>query len=367
MSIGSIWTITLKDVCNLARELGVALQKGVDPLHQRRKLIAEAAEKAQEEARLTKVSNKAEAVNVFLDANAPSWKHVHARNNWLGPLTNYAFPVIGQLRINSVKTRHILEVLDNCDAAGRALSFTRKVRAHLSEVFDWLIARDLRDKALGNPAETKLVAAGRPKPKKHVVRHYPRPELDDAPAVFRQLHEKSADNVLLAAWCFMALTAARPSEALATRWDQINLVKRVWVNPVPKTGKPLNVPLSKTALAILTEARKRTSSPDGLVFFNSEGKQFHVNVLTDAIKRTKLGAGSPHGWRSVFRDWAGDIGGVQEETAKFAIGHTLGKTEGAYRRETSVATRAVVMQRYEDWLLNATEEKVVAFPYARQA
>src|SRR6516164_10488840 len=39
-------------------------------------------------------------------------------------------------------------------------------------------------------------------------------------------------------------TAARPSEALDARWDQIDLHKKLWMNPVSKAGNLLPVPLS---------------------------------------------------------------------------------------------------------------------------
>ena len=56
--------------------------------------------------------------------------------------------------------------------------------------------------------------------------------------------------------------------------------------------------------------------------------------------------GNPHAWRSIFRDWAEDKGGFRRETAEAALGHSLGVVKKAYRRETGVEARRVMMEAY---------------------
>jgi integrase len=69
---------------------------------------------------------------------------------------------------------------------------------------------------------------------------------------------------------------------------------------------------------------------------------------------------TPHGWRSCFRDWCGDIGDVPRDLAEAALAHSLNATEGAYRRMTAGERRREVMTRYADWL-NDARGKVLAF------
>jgi integrase len=57
----------------------------------------------------------------------------------------------------------------------------------------------------------------------------------------------------------------------------------------------------------------------------------------------KIDACAPHGWRSCFRDWCGDIGDVPRDVAEAALAHSLNATEGAYRRMTAVERRREVM------------------------
>ena len=65
-------------------------------------------------------------------------------------------------------------------------------------------------------------------------------------------------------------------------------------------------------------------------------------------------------------DWAGDIGEISRDLAEAALAHSLGATEGAYRRLTAVERRRAVMEAYARWL-NDDNAKVVAFPTSKTA
>jgi integrase len=125
---------------------------------------------------------------------------------------------------------------------------------------------------------------------------------------------------------------------LGARWDQIDFDKKLWVNPVSKTGKLLPVPLSPIALAILErQAQVRTGDA---VFPGRGGSPVGYATFSAAARNVGFDVGSPHSWRSIFADAAADRLGVARETREAALGHSLGKVEAAYRRETGVAARA---------------------------
>jgi integrase len=184
------------------------------------------------------------------------------------------------------------------------------------------------------------------------------------------------DDVAVAAWAWMILTAARPGEALAARWDQIDFDKGLWLNPAPKTKKakkkkgqeefsePLPVPLSDLALRILEERMKTVGpAPEGPIFPGCGGAKLVYTTFATALSKASVGidAGSPHSWRSIFADAAADRLGVARETREAALGHSLGAVEGAYRRETGVEARRLAMQAYADWLAGKGGDNVVAF------
>jgi integrase len=372
MGLGSIADISIDEARDRASDLGKKLRQKVDLIADRNAERAAKREKAEAEARKAATPTIEAAVMTYLEANAPSWRHPYARTNWLNPIRTYALPVIGQLKVDAVQSRHILAVMTAMDEANVPV-LARKVRSRLKTVFDYLAAHGLRDATLSNPADAGVISAGRPKAET-ATEHYRRIALDDATAVFARLMALAPGNVAVAAWAWMILTAARPGEALAARWDQIDLNKKLWLNPAPKTKKakktkgkakaetaePLPVPLSDPALAILDMAvRWRVSD---LVFPGRGGAKLVYTTFVTALNKASVGvdAGAPHSWRSIFRDVVEDKCGFRRETAEAALGHSLGAVEGAYRRETGVEARRPMMAAYANWLTD--ESNVIAFP-----
>jgi integrase len=54
-----------------------------------------------------------------------------------------------------------------------------------------------------------------------------------------------------------------------------------------------------------------------------------------------------HGFRSTFRDWAGNETGFPRELAEHALAHVIGdKAEQAYRRSTALERRRDLMEAW---------------------
>jgi integrase len=105
-----------------------------------------------------------------------------------------------------------------------------------------------------------------------------------------------------------------------------------------KGGKAHVVPLSSLALAILErQAGRRTGDA---VFPGRSGSPLAYAGFATAPAEAKINAATPHSWRSVFRDWAGDIGRVDRDLAEAALAHSLGMTEASYRRSSAVEARS---------------------------
>jgi integrase len=65
------------------------------------------------------------------------------------------------------------------------------------------------------------------------------------------------------------------------------------------------------------------------------------------IKRTDVTA---HGFRSTFRDWAAAETHHENFVVEMALAHTVGKTEGAYRRDQLIAKRRALMNDWADYI-----------------
>ncbi len=73
-------------------------------------------------------------------------------------------------------------------------------------------------------------------------------------------------------------------------------------------------------------------------------------------------AGSPHSWRSIFRDWCATVAHVDGDIAELCLAHSLGPVKEAYFRDKAVERRRGVMTDYGRWLAGVAEGTVIAFP-----
>ena len=128
-----------------------------------------------------------------------------------------------------------------------------------------------------------------------------------------------------------------------------------------KAGVEHVVPLSDRALAILVEVQRLTNDPDGFVFPGAKpGKRLSVMALTMQMRRMALGHFTVHGFRSSFRDWAGETTTYPRELAEQALAHAVGNaTEQAYRRGTALARRREMMAAWERYIAGDTGAAVI--------
>ena len=352
--------VTLAEARVAAKDADALRRKGLDPIDERRRERAEAVAKA----RAAQPLRFREAVEAYLKDHAPHWKHKYARAVWLNPLVKFAFPVIGGLELDRIELPHVLAVMDAAEQAGAAET-AQRIRARIERVINAAMVKGHCDAARRNPADGKLIAAARPTKRKGERPHYRAVDLNDAPAVFQALKARAEANSAFAAWCFMIACAARPSEALNARWNEFD-DRQLWVIPDRrmKSARQHVVPLSSLALEIIErQARVRTGDA---VFPGASGSPLSYNSFATAPAKAGIDAACPHGWRSVFLDWAGDIGDIPRDLAETALAHSLGATEASYRRRTAIERRRPIMEAYVDWL-GDDRTKVVDFPIGRTA
>ena len=117
-----------------------------------------------------------------------------------------------------------------------------------------------------------------------------------------------------------------------------------------KAGREHRVPLSGPALDVLGDmARLRVvESPDAFVFPGGyPGRPLSIMSMTMALRRMGRGDLTVHGFRSTFRDWAGDTTGTPREVAEAALAHVLGsKTEVADARGDMFDKRRGLMDEW---------------------
>lgn len=266
-------------------------------------------------------------------------------------------------KVSLVSTVDVLEVLQPIWST-KAETASR-VRGRIERVLDFAKAKGWREGE--NPAvwrgHLKNVLPARQKLSRG---HHAAMPFDSVPVFMAQL--KGSDAMAARCLEFVILTAARSGEALGAQWSEIDFAAKVWTVPANrmKAGRLHRVPLTDAVLAILLplyEARKN----DGLVFLgHKEGRPLSVMAMAMLLRRMKHEAFTVHGFRSAFRDWAGDKTTFPREVAEAALAHTLGdQTERAYRRSDALGRRRKLMEAWASFARSVQSEQGVVVPLRR--
>jgi hypothetical protein len=80
------------------------------------------------------------------------------------------------------------------------------------------------------------------------------------------------------------------------------------------------------------------------------------------LRRMKIENATVHGFRSAFRDWAGNETAYPRELIETALAHVIGdKAEQAYRRRDALEKRRQLMEAWASYCTAGSVQKVVPF------
>jgi integrase len=334
MGLGSTSTFSLKEARERARAYRQILADGLDPIDARRDRVI-----ATRAAKVNRVTFR-DCAERYIASHKAGWKNGKHAEQWSATLTTYAYPVIGQLSVADVETDHILRILE--PIWSKKTETASRVRGRVEAVLDWAKARDQRRGE--NPARwrghlDKLLPA---KTKVQRVTHQAAMPFDDVPAFVNKL--RSLTSISARALEFTILTAARTGETIGAQWPEIDMKGKVWTVPPAhtKSGREHRVPLCDRALEILA-ALPREDGNDH-VFVGARAGAGLSNMAMLELLRGLAPELTVHGFRSSFRDWAGEQTNYPSELAEAALAHRLkDKTEAAYRRGDALEKRRRLM------------------------
>jgi integrase len=195
----------------------------------------------------------------------------------------------------------------------------------------------------------------------------------DAPAFVRDLRRYFQDHLGAKALEFLILTACRTGEVRLAKWNEIDEQARVWTIPEDRTKmrKEHQVPLSGAAWAVLLALKgdRDLEAIRGKYIFTAETTDalpLYEDGMLELAQRIRPGTKdgqvvTPHGFRSTFRDWAGDVSDASEEVAEHALSHAVGGcTRRAYRRMTALEKRRVLMEQWAAFCAGASPLRAAA-------
>lgn len=272
------------------------------------------------------------------------FRNLKHRQQWRNTLKTYAAP-IWNLPLDTVTTDHVMECLLPIWATKPETA--RRVRGRIERVLDAATVRKLR--AGDNPARwgghLKMVLPNK-RPK---AQHFQAMDYAVVPAFMKRL--EAVESVGALCLRFAILTGSRSGEVRKATWDEVDMANALWTLPENRTKTEIEhrVPLSDSAMEILQYMSQARSSP--FIFPGQKlGRPLSDMTLTAILRRWKLPY-TQHGFRSSFRDWAGDETAFDRESIELCISHKVTTaTEAAYRRKDALSKRRVIMQAWADFL-----------------
>jgi integrase len=307
LAIGVYPTITLKHARDKRDEAKRLLVDNIDPSIQRRidRLSATNGKtfKAVAEELVAKLEREGRA-DVTL-----------TKKRWL---LDFAYPTIGERPVAEITAPELLSVLRKVEARGR-YETARRLRSTCGMVFRYAIATgraerdpslDLRG-ALTTPKVTHRAAIVDP---------------TGIGALLRAIDGYDGLLVTKLALRLAPLVFVRPGELRKAEWAEFDLDASEWRISAPKTKmrRPHRVPLSRQALAIISDLQGISGSGRWLFpSVRSTSRPMSENTLNGALRR--LGYGSDqmttHGFRSMASTRLNETGRWNRDAIERQLAH----------------------------------------------
>ncbi|MDO6584820.1 integrase arm-type DNA-binding domain-containing protein [Salipiger sp. 1_MG-2023] len=361
VGLGSYPGVSLSDARNLAREARDKVRRGIDPIEERKAVRAELITSQSRGLTFT------DALDRYCDAKLVELATDRDRVRWRSMVERYAVPEIGGMLVGDLTTQDMLRVLEPVWVTKHETA--RKLRSRIEAILAWATVTGHRKG--DNPAAWKHnLSALLPKPDKVAkAAHWPAVALSDAAPWFAELGQRQ--GIAARALEFLTLTASRSGAVRSAEWHEIDTARNLWIVPAAKmkTGQEHRVPLTAPALAIVGAMPRRADSSyifaaprGGTLSDMSLGKvmrdmqaraekvaaQAGEDVNKAGWRDSRSGKPAvPHGLRSTFRDWAGDLTDWPSDMAELSLAHQVGsEVERAYRRGDMIEKRRQMM---DDW------------------
>ena len=290
----------------------------------------------------------------YIDSHKAGWKNKKHKQQWENTLETYAYPVIGDLSVQTIDVGLVMNILE-------PIWFTKtetasRVRSRIENILDWAKVRKYRvgeNPALWRGHLDKLLPK---RTKVQKVKHFaamPYPELPD---YFRKLQK--VDTISSKALTLAILTATRSNETRGAKWGEIDLKKGIWIisEERMKAGREHRVPLTPECIKILESLKPSKVDNDTLVFPSLRNTKNTNKPISDASILNELKNKHPtltvHGFRSTFRDWCAEMTNYPSELAEATLAHIIkDATQAAYERGDKFEKRRKLMDAWSAYCM----------------
>lgn len=349
MGLGPTHTISLAEARDKAKDARQKLLDGKDPIEEKRE------RKMRERLADARSKRFRDCVDAYIAAHRSGWRNEKHASQWGNTLETYCYPEFGDLPASRIDTDLILRVLEPIWSEKNPTAI--RLRGRIELVLDWATVRGYREGL--NPARWKgHLDKLLPKPSKvSKQKHHAALSIDALPAFVKDVRRQ--EGVAARALEFIILTCTRTGEAIGAKWSEFDLRNRVWTVPAERTkaGKEHRVPLTARAIEIL-EGIKQLREEADFVFPGREGEGLSNMACLKLLERMERDDITVHGFRSTFRDWAGERTNFARDVIEKCLAHTIaGKVEAAYQRGDLFEKRRRVMEAWNQFCEKPAGEK----------
>ncbi|HDV8222985.1 integrase domain-containing protein [Enterobacter cloacae complex sp. P24RS] len=338
MGLGAFPALSLADARGLRADYLALLANGIDPQIQ--------AEVAEEEQQIALDSIFSTVAANWFQLKSKSVTPDYAKDIWRS-LEKDVFPSIGEIPVQQIKARTLVEALEPIKARG-ALETVRRLVQRINEIMIYAVNTGLID---ANPASGVGMAFEKPK-----KQNMPTLRPEELPKLMRSLvmSNLSVSTRCLIEW--QLLTLVRPSEASGAHWAEIDLEAKLWTIPAErmKAKREHIVPLSTQALDIL-EVMKPISAHREYVFPSRNDPKQPMNSQTANAALKRIGFGGKlvaHGLRSIAST-AMNEAGLNPDVIESALAHSdKNEVRKAYNRSTYLVQRVELMNWWGEYVKN---------------
>jgi integrase len=284
------------------------------------------------------IPNFNEAALKAYEAKLPEWSATTAES-FMSSMEKHAFPQLGKILVSDVDAATIAKTLSAIWMTTPQIAL--KVRQRIGLVLNYAEAQSWRTSSMPNDAISMLL------PKQLEGGHFDAMPYKEVPAFVASLNATLSIGRL--ALLFLIFTAARSGEVRGAKWNQIDMAERLWHRPAElmkgRNAKAHTVTLNSEALAIIEIASQFRRNSTDLIFPSRSGGELSDMALSSFMDGI---FGTPHGFRSSFRDWAAEkMPHIPDPVAEAAIAHKVSnKVVAAYKRTAFLEMRRVLLDEW---------------------
>ena len=338
MGLGAFPALSLADARRLRADYLALLANGIDPQVQ--------AEFIEEQQQIALDSIFSTVATNWFQIKSKSVTPDYAKDIWRS-LEKDVFPAIGEIPVQQIKARTLVEALEPIKARG-ALETVRRLVQRINEIMIYAVNTGLID---ANPASGVGMAFEKPR-----KQNMPTLRPEELPKLMRSLFMSnlSVPTRCLIEW--QLLTLVRPAEASGARWAEIDLDAKLWMIPAErmKAKREHIVPLSTQALEIL-EVMQPISAHREHVFPSRNDPKQPMNSQTANAALKRIGYGGKlvaHGLRSIASTALNEAG-FNPDVIEAALAHSdKNEVRRAYNRSTYLEQRIDLMNWWGEFVHN---------------